>query len=58
MQEQERKTKLLEDMFLTFTTLTYLSEFLKKSTKITPSSNVQLLLFVSLKLYNSPSLVT
>jgi len=34
MQEQERKTKLGKGMFLIFATLTYLSEFLQKSTKI------------------------
>jgi hypothetical protein len=51
MQEQERKTKLLEGMFLTFTTLAYLSEFLQKSTKImSSSSNFQLLLSSSMTL--------
>ncbi|KAL9366062.1 hypothetical protein Peur_019012 [Populus x canadensis] len=56
MQEQERKTKLLKGMLLTFATLTYFNEFLQKFTKImSSSSNFQLLLFVSLKLYNSLS---
>jgi len=51
MQEQERKTKLLQGMFLTFTTLAYLSEFLQKSTKImSSSSNFQLLLSSSMTL--------
>jgi hypothetical protein len=56
MQEQERKTKLLKGMLLTFATLTYLNEFLQKFTKImSSSSNFQLLPFVSLKLYSSLS---
>jgi hypothetical protein len=48
MQEQERKTKLLEGMFLTFVTLTYFNELLQKSTKLMSSSfKFQLLLFFS-----------
>ena len=38
--------------------LTYLSEFLQKSTKIMSSSSNSQLLFVFLKLHNSLSLVT
>ena len=59
MQEQERKTKLIKGMLLTFATLTYFNEFLQKSTKLMSSSlKFQLLLFVFLKLYNSLSMVT
>jgi hypothetical protein len=46
-------------MFITFATLTHLSEFLQKSTKLMfSSSNFHLLLFVFLKLSNSLNLVT
>jgi len=58
MQEQERKT-ILKGMLLTFATLTYLNEFLQKTTKLMSSSfKFQLILFVFPKLYNSLSLVT
>ena len=59
MQEQERKTKLLKGMLLTFATLTYFNEFLQKSSKLMSSSfKFQVLLFVFPKLYNSLSMVT
>jgi len=59
MQEQERKTKLIKGMLLTFATLTYFNEFLQKSTKLKSSYfKFQLLLFVFLKPYNSLSMVT
>ena len=59
MREQERKTKLLNGMLLTFATLTYFNEFLQKSTKLMSFSfKFQFLLFVFPKLYNSPSIVT
>ena len=58
MQEQERKT-ILKGMLLTFATLTYLNEFLQKTTKLMSSSfKFQLILFVFPKLYNSLSIAT
>ena len=36
MQEQERKTKLLKGMLLTFATLTYFNEFLQNLQKSCP----------------------
>jgi len=47
MQEQEKETKLLEGMFLTFATLIYFSEFLQKSYPPFPISSFFSLFFSS-----------